>query len=113
MRRPALAARSLRRLNNAVQLYQRRVRLQIGARRESVPASVRNTSCRLQETTKIMFRSVLREARTWSGYWRRRVALSWALRDKSDLAFPAMVLVPFLVLGTIVYFAYSTRGNFD
>lgn len=60
-----------------------------------------------------MFRSVLREARIWSGYWRRRVALSWALRDKSDFAFPAMVALPMLVLGTIIYFAYSTRDNFD
>jgi N-acetylmuramoyl-L-alanine amidase len=60
-----------------------------------------------------MFRSVLREARTWSGYWRRRVALSWALRDKADFAFPAMVALPIVVLGCIVYFAYSTRDNFD
>src|SRR5688572_4085892 len=66
-----------------------------------------------QETENIMFRSVLREARTWSGYWRRRVALSWALRDKSDLGFPAMVAVPILVLGSIIYFAYTTRDNFD
>jgi len=67
----------------------------------------------LKEPEKIMFRSVLREARTWSGYWRRRVALSWALRDKSDFAFPAMVALPIVVLGSIIYFAYSTRDNFD
>ena len=60
-----------------------------------------------------MFRSVLREARIWSGYWRRRVSLSWALRDKSDLGFPAMVALPILVLGSILYFAYSTRDNYD
>ena len=60
-----------------------------------------------------MFKSVLREARIWSGYWRRRVALSWALRDKSDLAFPAMVALPIVVLGSIIYLAYATRGNFD
>lgn len=41
------------------------------------------------------------------------MALSWALRDKSDLAFPLMVALPIVVLGTIIYFAHSTRGNFD
>jgi N-acetylmuramoyl-L-alanine amidase len=39
--------------------------------------------------------------------------LSWALRDKSDLGFPAMVAVPILILGSIIYFAYATRDNFD
>lgn len=60
-----------------------------------------------------MFRSALREARAWGSYWRRRVAMYWLLRDKDDFAFVAMLGLPFLVLGTIIYFAYSTRDAFD
>lgn len=60
-----------------------------------------------------MFRSVLREARTWSGYWRRRVALSWALRERGDFAFVAMASLPVAILGSLIYFAYSTRDNFE
>jgi len=59
-----------------------------------------------------MFRSVLREARIWSGYWRRRVTLSWALRERGDFAFVAMASLPIVILGSLIYFAYSSRDNF-
>jgi hypothetical protein len=91
-----------------------RTRLQIAVRRESAelrrPKYAKPTP---RKTEEIMLRSVLREARTWSGYWRRRLALSWALREKGDFAFLAMLGLPMLFLGSIIYFAYATRDNFD
>ncbi|MET0535583.1 MAG: cell wall hydrolase [Steroidobacter sp.] len=60
-----------------------------------------------------MFRSVLREARMWGSYWRRKVARDWLLRDKGDLAFMAMGALPVVVLGSLIYFAFSTRDQFD
>lgn len=100
MRRPALAARLLR--------QNKRPRARIG--RTAVAELGQATATKTED---IMFRSVLREARIWSGYWRRRVALSWALREKSDFAFLAMVALPIVVLGSIIYLAYATKGNFD
>jgi spore germination cell wall hydrolase CwlJ-like protein len=56
-----------------------------------------------------MFRPVLREARAWGSYWRRKWILYWRLRDKGDVAFVAMSALPVIVLGSLIYFAYSNR----
>lgn len=45
--------------------------------------------------------------------WRRRLSLYWLLRDKGDVAFFAMLGLPFLVVGLIVYFAYAARSTID
>ena len=60
-----------------------------------------------------MLRSVLYRVRAWSGQWRRRLALYWLLRDKGDVAFVAMLGMPFIVVGLIVYFAYAARSTID
>ena len=60
-----------------------------------------------------MFRSLFYEVRAWVVLRRRRLALSWALRDKSDPAFFAILGLPFIVIGSIVYFAYTARSTID
>lgn len=60
-----------------------------------------------------MFRSVLYEVRAWAVLRRRRLALAWALREKGDLTFFALLSVPFLVVGMLVYFAYAARSTID
>lgn len=60
-----------------------------------------------------MFRSVLYEVRAWAVLRRRRLALAWQLREKGDLTFFALLSVPFLVVGMLVYFAYAARSTID
>lgn len=60
-----------------------------------------------------MLRSMLNRARYRFVSWRRRVSLRWTLREKSDLAFFAILGVPFVAVGSIVYFAYAARGTID
>lgn len=60
-----------------------------------------------------MFRSVLYEVRAWAVLRRRRLAMYWQLREKGDLAFFAMLSVPFMVVGLIVYLAYAARSTID
>lgn len=37
----------------------------------------------------------------------------WLLRDKGDVAFFALLSVPFIVVGFIIYFAYTSRSSLD
>lgn len=41
------------------------------------------------------------------------MALSRALRERGDFAFVAMASLPVVVLGGLIYIAYSTRDNYD
>ncbi|MDY6944511.1 MAG: cell wall hydrolase [Pseudomonadota bacterium] len=60
-----------------------------------------------------MRRSVLYAVRSRFASWRRRMALYWLLREKGDVAFFAVLGVPFVVVGCIVYFAYTSRSSLD
>ena len=60
-----------------------------------------------------MLRSVLYEVRYRFVSWRRRMSLYWLLRDKGDFAFFALLGLPFIVVGLIVYFAYAARSTID
>ena len=54
-----------------------------------------------------MLRSLIDEARIRSIVWRRRLVMYWRLGERDGLVFGAMLLLPLLALGAIVYFAYS------
>jgi len=54
-----------------------------------------------------MFRSLIDEIRIGVVVWRRRLVMYWRVGDKDHLAFMAMLLVPLIALGVIVYFAYA------
>lgn len=56
-----------------------------------------------------MFRSLLDEVRIRPVVWRRRLAMYWRIGEKDNLVFFAMLLLPIVVLGCIVYFAYSDQ----
>lgn len=60
-----------------------------------------------------MFRSLFYEVRAWAVLRRRRLAMYWALRERGDLAFFALLSVPFLAVGLLVYLAYSARSTID
>jgi N-acetylmuramoyl-L-alanine amidase len=60
-----------------------------------------------------MFSTLLHEARIWPVLWRRRLLFYWRIGDKSNLVFLAAFSVPFLVLASIVYFAYSKPPPVD
>ena len=45
--------------------------------------------------------------------WRRRLSLYWLLREKDDVTFFAMLGLPLMVVGCIVYFAYAARSTID
>ena len=60
-----------------------------------------------------MLRSVLYEVRAWIVLRRRRWAMYWLLREKADTPFFALLGLPFLVVGLIIYFAYSARSTID
>jgi N-acetylmuramoyl-L-alanine amidase len=54
-----------------------------------------------------MFNSLIQEARILPGVWRRRVNYYWRFSEKQNLAFGAMLLLPLIGVGAIVYFAYT------
>ncbi len=56
-----------------------------------------------------MFRSLVDEARIWSVVWRRRLAIRSFAGPKETLGFLAMLAVPTIAVGSIVYFAYVER----
>src|SRR5687768_6444313 len=60
-----------------------------------------------------MLRSMLNRARYRFLSWRRRLSLYWTLRESGDLAFFAILGVPFVLVGSIVYFAYAARSTID
>lgn len=60
-----------------------------------------------------MFRSVLYGVRYRFVSWRRRMSLYWLLRDKGDVTFFALLSLPFMMVGLIIYFAYAARSTID
>ncbi len=60
-----------------------------------------------------MLRSLFYDVRAWVVLRRRRWAMYWLLREKGDVPFFAMLGLPFIVIGLIVYFAYSARSTID
>lgn len=53
-----------------------------------------------------MFSSILYRARSWPAAWRSRLLFYWYTRERSGgLGFVAMLGLPILALGSIVYFA--------
>lgn len=56
-----------------------------------------------------MFTALLQEVRIWPVAWRRRWRLYWLHGEKGNLIFAAVLAVPFLALGVIVYVAYGDR----
>lgn len=54
-----------------------------------------------------MFRSLLDEARLWPVLWRHRIAFGW----KEHLGFFAMLAVPVIAIGAILYFSYAGRDS--
>jgi N-acetylmuramoyl-L-alanine amidase len=60
-----------------------------------------------------MLRSLFYDIRAWFVLRRRRWAMYWLLRDQGDIPFFAMLSLPFIAVGLIVYFAYSARSTID
>jgi spore germination cell wall hydrolase CwlJ-like protein len=54
-----------------------------------------------------MFGSLIDAIRTWAVVWRRRLVMYWRFGEKDNLGFFAMLLLPAVILGFIVYVAYS------
>ena len=60
-----------------------------------------------------MLRSLFYDIRAWYVLRRRRWTMYWLLREQGDVPFFAMLSLPFLAIGLIVYFAYSARSTID
>jgi spore germination cell wall hydrolase CwlJ-like protein len=60
-----------------------------------------------------MLRWLLHDIRAWFVLRRRRWAMYWLLREKGDASFFAILGLPFLAIGMIVYFAYTARSTYD
>lgn len=60
-----------------------------------------------------MLRSLFDEVRIRPVVWRRRLALYWLVGGKDGIVFFAMLGMPVVVLGLIVYFAFSVRASVD
>jgi N-acetylmuramoyl-L-alanine amidase len=54
-----------------------------------------------------MFSSLYYRARSWPVVWRSRLFFYWLRVDKGSFGFVAMLALPVIVLGSIVYFAYA------
>ena len=57
-----------------------------------------------------MFTSLLDEVRIWPVLWRRRLAYSWLLRDKGNMAFLAVLGLMVLAVTAIIYLAYQEEA---
>src|SRR2546425_736335 len=60
-----------------------------------------------------MFTSLLDEVRIWPLLWRRRLAYSWLLRDKGNMAFLAVLGLMVLAVATIIYLAYEEQAPIE
>jgi N-acetylmuramoyl-L-alanine amidase len=60
-----------------------------------------------------MLSSLRYKLRYSPGVWWRRLKMYWLLREKGDLVFFAMLGMPFVAIGLIVYFAYAARSTID
>jgi spore germination cell wall hydrolase CwlJ-like protein len=56
-----------------------------------------------------MFSTLLYNARSWPLVWRSRLLLYWFTSRKEGFAFFAMLALPFIALGSFVYFAYADQ----
>lgn len=54
-----------------------------------------------------MFNSIYYRVQSWPAAWRSRLLFYWYTRKGGGLGFVAMLGLPILALGSIVYFAYS------
>jgi spore germination cell wall hydrolase CwlJ-like protein len=60
-----------------------------------------------------MLTSLIYESLIWPVVWRHRLSFYWRNGDKSNLAFIAMLGVPFVAIASIVYFAYHKPPPVD
>src|SRR6059058_2261792 len=60
-----------------------------------------------------MFTSLLDEVRIWPLLWRRRLACSWLLRDKGNIAFLAVLGLMVLAVAAIIYLAYEQEAPIE
>src|SRR5438132_11483335 len=60
-----------------------------------------------------MFTSLLDEVRIWPLLWRRRLAGSWLLRDKGNIAFLAVLGLMVLAVAAIIYLAYEQEAPIE
>jgi spore germination cell wall hydrolase CwlJ-like protein len=56
-----------------------------------------------------MFSALLDQARGWPVVWRGRLFVYWLKDKREGIAFFAMLAVPFVAMGTLVYFAYADQ----
>jgi N-acetylmuramoyl-L-alanine amidase len=60
-----------------------------------------------------MLTSFIQEVRIWPAVWRRRLHYYRLVGAKETLGVVAMVALPILAIGSIVYFAYTQRGRVE
>jgi spore germination cell wall hydrolase CwlJ-like protein len=56
-----------------------------------------------------MFSALLDQARGWPVVWRGRLFFYWLKDKREGIAFFAMLALPFVAMGTLVYFAYADQ----
>ena len=56
-----------------------------------------------------MFSALLDQARGWPVVWRGRLVLYWLKDKREGIAFFAMLCVPVVAMGALVYFAYADQ----
>src|SRR5262245_277494 len=56
-----------------------------------------------------MFSSLLYRAQGWSVVWRGRLVIYWFKRQIEGIAFFAMLALPIIAMGLLVYFAYGNQ----